>query len=167
MPPPVILSPSGLQRFGKQAASLLLLCSSPIFISFVQRVPGKVLKLATRIIYFFSCRPQADAAWLPVLPCSPAAPALQHNPCTRVCVCAGKANSLRLSAVTCSFPAPQAALPLWMSAPVRLPEPTLSSGVVAASPGLQPHRQDAEKGGLCWWLWESLGLRPWERCKWS
>lgn len=87
MPPPAILSLSGLQRFGKQAASLFLLCSGPVFISFIQRVPGKVLKLATGIICFSSCLPQADAARLPVLPCSPAAPALQRIPCTRVCVC--------------------------------------------------------------------------------
>lgn len=87
MPPPAILSLSGLQRFGKQAASLFLLCSGPVFISFIQRVPGKVLKLATGIICFSSCLPQADAARLPVLPCSPDAPALQRIPCTRVCVC--------------------------------------------------------------------------------
>lgn len=65
--------------------------------------------------------------------------------------------------VTCSFPA----LPLWMSAPVRLPEPALSSVLVAVSPGLQPLHQDEEKGELCWWLWDSMGLWPWERCKWS
>lgn len=159
MPPPAILSLSGLQRFGKQAASLFLLCSGPVFISFIQRVPGKVLKLATGIICFSSCLPQADAARLPVLPCSPAAPALQRIPCTRVCVCVCREGKQ-----------PQAFcrhLQLPSSAFVDVCPRPLSSVLVAVSPGLQPLHQDVEKGELCWWLWDSMGLWPWERCKWS